>query len=114
MPTDAQSSQACKQCRGEVAATSPQSPAGLGEVAETSPQSRVKLVSATSPQLMETSRIRLRDLLETEKVSPKSNMFDFPRLPGDPASLQEWRRCGDVSAKRRLETSRQAVSRPVR
>ena len=38
-----------------------------------------------------TSRRRLRDLLETEKVSPqKSNMFEFPATPR--------RRRGDVSA----------------
>ena len=37
-----------------------------------------------------TSQRRLRDLLETEKVSPKNRTcLNFPRLPGDPASLQE-------------------------
>ena len=41
-----------------------------------------------------TSRRRLRDLLETEKVSPQKNWtcLNFPRLPGDPASLRNQRR----------------------
>ena len=59
-----------KQHRGDVATSAPQrllSLLGLQQVSETSPQSRTKLVSATSPQLMETSRRRLRDLLETGK-----------------------------------------------
>ena len=58
------------------------------QVSETSPQSRTKLVSTTSPQLMETSRRRLRDLLETGKSLNKSNIFEFPAS----------RRRGDVSA----------------
>ena len=57
-----------------------------GDVAETSPQSRTKLVSATSPQLMETSRRHLRDLLETGKSlqKKKSNTFEFPATPRRP------------------------------
>ena len=119
-------SNSVKQCRGEVAATSPQSPAGLGDVAETSPQSpaglgdvaetsrgrlpqsRVKLVSATNGDVAETSPRPAGDW----KKSPKNRTcLIFPRLPGDPACLQETsrRRRGDVSATSG-DSSRQLVA----
>ena len=93
----------------------------LGDVAETSPdkmttnspESRggrhrdvsgshrnvfsVSLVSATSQQLMETSRRRLRDLLETGKSLQKNRTrLNFPRLPGDPTIVSRRRR-GDIA-----------------
>ena len=54
-----------------------------------------------------TSRRRLRDLLETEKVNNKNNRtcLNFPRLPGDPASLQE-------TSRKRLRTQRRLESPP--
>ena len=94
----------------DVSGRSPWSPAGLGDVAE---MSRTKLVSATSPQLMETSRRRLRDLLETGKVSKKSpqksNMFEFPATPRRPG----WSP-GDVAETWVASRSPPIVSRPVR
>ena len=83
-----------------------QSPAGLGDVSATSPRPAGD-VTVTSPQfpwspagygdVTETSPIPAGDW----KKSPKNRTcFNFPRLPGDPASLQETsrRRRGDVSA----------------
>ena len=93
-----------------VAATSPQSPwspAGLGDVAETSPLSRTKLVSATSPHLMETSRRRLRDLLETEKCLQKSEHVWISRDSPE-TRLVSRRRRGDVA-----ETSPQSAETRV-
>ena len=79
---------------GDVAATSPQSPwspSGLGDVAETSP------IPAG----------------DWKKSPPQKNRtcFNFPRLPGDPASLQETsrRRRGEVSATSG-DSSRQLVA----
>ena len=67
-----------------VATTSPQhllSLLGLQQVLETSPQSQTKLVSATSPQLMETSP---RPAGDWKKSPKKSNMFEFPTTPRRP------------------------------
>ena len=62
-----------------------------------------------------TSRRHLRDLLETERVSKNRTCLNFPRFPGDPASLQEKSR-RRLRNQRRLESppSRHVVSRPVR
>ena len=90
----------------------------LQQVSETSPR-RLRVLLETEEtsqrrlqQVSETSRRRLRDLLETGKsLPPKKNRtcLNFPRLPGDPASLQETsrRRRGDVSATSG-DSSRQA------
>ena len=110
--------------RPEVAGTSPrslrQSPQrllsllGLQQVSETSvetsPQSRTKLVSATLPQLMETSPRPAGDW----KKSPKKNRTCL-NLPGDPASLQETSQ-RRLHNQRRLESppGRHLVSRPMR
>ena len=63
-----------------------------------------------------TSRRRFQDLLETEKVSQKNRTcFNFPWLPGDPASLHETSR-RRLRNQRRLESpsSGHLVYRPVR
>ena len=98
--------------RGDVSSVSSRSRRRRGDVAGTSPQSRVKLVSATNGDVAETSRRRLRDLLETERSLRKNRTcLIFPRLPGDPACLQETsrRRRGDVSATSG-DSSRQLVA----
>ena len=82
-----------------VGETSPQrlfSLLGLQQVSETSQRRLPSCGQNWSPKLMETSRRRLRDLLETGKVSQKSNMFEFPATPE--TRLVSRRRRGDVSA----------------
>ena len=94
-----------KQRRGDVAATSsqsPWSPAGLGDVTETSPQSLTNLVSTTDEDVAETSP---RPCLDWKKSPPKkSNMFEFPATP---RSLQE-------TSQRRLRNQRRLELPPGR
>ena len=67
--------------RRNVSSVSSRSRRRCGDVVETSAQSRTKLVSATSPQLMETSP---RPAGDWKKSPQKSNMFEFPATPRRP------------------------------
>ena len=68
-----------------VAEKSPQRLLSLQQVSE---RSRRRLLSLQ--QVSERSRRRLRDLLETERSLQENwTCLIFPRLPGDPACLQE-------------------------
>ena len=83
-----------------------------GDVAATAETDQSRRLGRPKHGCALTSRRRLRDLLETEKVSKQSNMFEFPGNSLE-TRLVSRRRREDVSATSG-DSSRHLVSRPVR